>query len=214
MKLLLILLLGPAMLGAALLPASPAGAQSLIAATNSAEAAAVIRDAGADQADLIRNAIGLGVADPVELVFALVTPASSAAETNRIANALTSAAPRRADEIAASTAIAADVSGDEARLVGLIRALMQALNVAALNDEAREEEKREVLAALLSVTNPELRLALADAIAGGDGAALLAAIGDGPETAAITPPPRPFGEPPIGLTLTPGSAAQDAPSAN
>ena len=89
-----------------------------------------------------------------------------------------------------------------------------ALAAAPLTEAEREAETREVLAALLSVADPEFRIVLADAVAGGDGAALLAALGDGPETAAIIVPPRPFGEGPSGLTLTPGNAAQDAPSAN
>ncbi len=195
---------------------SPAQADSpaLIEAASAAEAASVIRAASTGRAELISDAVGLGVADPVELIFALVSPDTSPSETELIANALTLAAPRRADEVAASTAIAAGIISDKARLTGLIAALVSALNAAPLDDAAREEEMREVLAALLSVTDPNLRVALANAVAGGDGAALLASLGVGPETAAITPPRRPFGEGPAGLTLTPGAAAQDAPSAN
>ena len=207
-------LLFTAILGASLLLVFQTRAQSLIEAKSTAEAAAVIRAADTGRADLIGDAIGLGVADPVELIFALITPETPAGEGERIAHALTLAAPRRADEVAASTAIAAGVVGDEARLIGLIDALVSALAAVPLSDADREAETREVLAALLSVADPELRVALADAVAGGDGAALLAALGDGPETAAVIAPPRPFGEGPSGLTLTPGNAAQDAPSAN
>lgn len=203
-----------AALGASLLSFADADAQALIDAKTTAEAAAAIRAAGAAQADLIRDAVGLGVADPVELVFSLVSPATSVTDAESIARALTLAAPRRADEVAASTAIAAAIVNNEARLIGLIEALLGALAAAQISDAAREEETREVLAALLSVTDPALRLALADAVSGGNGAALLAELGDGPETAAIIVPPRPFGETPSGLTLTPGNAAQDAPSAN
>jgi len=209
MKLLL-----TAAMAAAFVSPSLAHSQTLIEATTTAEAAAVIRAAPDGRADLIRDAVGLGVADPIELIFALINPDTSPNEAERMANALTLAAPRRADEVAAATAIAAGIVSDEARLTGLIAALINALNAAPLDDAARREEVREVLAALLSVTDPDLRAALADAVAGGDGAALLASLGDGPETAAIQAPRRPFGEGPAGLTLTPGNAAQDAPSAN
>lgn len=200
--------------GAAVLASSPADGQTLLNATSAAEAASVIRAASGGQADMIRDAVGLGVADPVDLVFALVSPATPRDEAELIANALVLAAPRQADEVAASTAIAAEIISDEARLTGLIAALITALNTAPLDDAARQEEVREVLAALLSITDPDLRIALADAVAGDDGAALLASLGEGPETAAITAPRRSFGEGPAGLTLTPGNAAQDAPSAN
>ncbi len=207
------LLLTAAVAMAVLSPLQAHG-QTLIEATTTSEAAAVIRAAPDGRADLIRDAVGLGVADPVELIFALISPATSPSETEQTANALTLAAPRRADEVAASTAIAAGIVSNEARLTGLIAALINALNAAPLDDAARQEEMREVLAALLSVTDPKLRIALADAIVGGDGSALLASLGDGPETAAVLAPRRPFGEGPVGLTLTPGNAAQDAPSAN
>lgn len=203
-----------AAIGVALLQPLNADGQTLIDTSSAAEAASVIRASVDGKANLIRDAVGLGVADPVELIFALVSPDTSPAESNLIANSLALAAPRRADEIAASTAIAAGIVSDVARLTGLIAALLDALNAAPLDDAARAEEVREVLAALLSVTDPDLRIALANAIAGGDGAALLASLGEGPETAAITAPRRPFGEGPVGLTLTPGNAAQDAPSAN
>lgn len=203
-----------AAISAALLQPLNADGQTLIDATSADEAAFVIRTAVDDKADLIRDAVGLGIADPVDLIFALVSPDTSPAESNSIAGSLTLAAPRRADEIAASIAIAAGIVGNEARLTGLIAALLDALNAAPLDDAARAEEVREILAALLSVTDPDLRIALANAVAGGDGAALLASLGEGPETAAITAPRRPFGEGPAGLTLTPGNAAQDAPSAN
>lgn len=203
-----------AAISAALLQPLNADGQTLIDATNADEAAFVIRTSVDDKADLIRNAVGLGIADPVDLIFALVSPDTSPAESNLIASSLTLAAPRRADEIAASIAIAAGIVGNEARLTGMIATLLQALNSAPLDDAARVEEVREILAALLSVTDPDLRIALANAVAGGGGAALLASLGEGPETAAITAPRRPFGEGPVGLTLTPGNAAQDAPSAN
>ena len=191
-----------------------ARSQTLIEATTAAEAIAIIRAAETGRGDVIRDTVGLGLADPVDLVFALISPETPVREAERVAFAITLAAPRQADEVAASTAIAAAIVSDESRLIGLIGALLDALDMTPLEDVAREEERREVLAALLSVTNPELKLALADALSGGDGAALLAALGEGPETAAIAPPARPFGEGPVTLTLTPGSAAQDAPSAN
>lgn len=209
MKLLL-----TAILGASFLYASGAVAQSLIEAKTTADAALAIQTAEVGRADLIRDAVGLGVADPVELIFALVSPVTAAGEVEEVARALTLAAPRKADEIAAATAIAAAIVDDEDRLISLIDALLTGLAAAPLNDAARAEETREILAALLAVTDPELRIVLADAVAGGDGATLLAALGDGPETAAINAPSRPFGDGPLGLTLTPGSAAQDAPSAN
>ncbi len=209
MKLLL-----TAAVSAVLLSPVQANSQTLIEAASAAEAASVILAASEGRADLIRDTVGLGIADPVDLIFALISPDTSANDTELIANALTLTAPRRADEVAASTAIAAGIIGNEARLTGLITALIAALDAAPLDDAERAEEVREVLAALLSVTDPDLRIALADAVAGGDGSALLASLGEGPETAAITPPRRPFGEGPAGLTLTPGAAAQDAPSAN
>ena len=209
MKLLL-----TAAIGASLILPTAARSQSLLEAQSTAETSEIILAAETGRAGLIRDAVGLGVADPVELVFALITPQTPAGESEEIAGALTLAAPRRADEVAASAALAADIVGDEGRLIGLIDALLGALAAAPLDEAARAEETREVLAALLSVADPELKIALADAVAGGDGAALLAALGGGPETAAIALPPRPFGEGPVGLTLTPGSAAQDAPSAN
>lgn len=191
-----------------------ADAQTLIEAKDTADAVAIIEAAGPERIALIGDAVGLGVAEPVELVFALISPATPAREGEQIARAITLSAPRRADEVAASIAITAAIINDESRLVGLIQALLGALAAAPLTDEARKEEAREVLAALLSVADPDLRIALADAVAGGDGAALLAALGEGPETAAVNAPQRPFGDGPFGLTLTPGSAAQDAPSAN
>lgn len=209
MKLLL-----TAAVSAVLLSPVQASSQTLIEAASAAEAASVILAASEGRADLIRDTVGLGIADPVDLIFALISPDTSANDTELIANALTLTAPRRADEVAASTAIAAGIIGNEARLTGLIAALIAALDAAPLDDATRAEEVREVLAALLSVTDPDLRIALADAVAGGDGSGLLASLGEGPETAAITAPRRPFGEGPAGLTLTPGNAAQDAPSAN
>lgn len=200
--------------GAALLSPLHADSQTLIGATNAVETAAVVRAATDGRAGLIRDAVGLGVADPIELIFALVTPATPPSESEMIAHALILAAPRRADEVAASTAIAAGIVANEERLIGLITALKAALKAAPLDDAAREEEEREVLAALLSVTDPTLRVALANAVAGGDGTALLASLGDGSETAAIASQRRSFGEGSDSLTLTPGNAAQDAPSAN
>lgn len=209
MKLLLI-----AAIGATFMSPVKADVQTLVEATSSQEAAIVIRAAKANRPDLIVDAVGLGAADPVELVFELISPQTSSAESEMIAGALTTASPRRADEVAASVAIAADITSNETRLIGLIAALLAALDFSPLDEAARQEEVREVLAALLSVTDEGLRLALANAVARGDGAALLASLGEGPETAAVTPPVRPFGDAPVGLTLTPGSAAQDAPSAN
>ena len=66
-------LLFTAILGASLLLVFQTRAQSLIEAKSTAEAAAVIRAADTGRADLIGDAIGLGVADPVELIFALIT---------------------------------------------------------------------------------------------------------------------------------------------
>ena len=209
MKLLL-----SAVIGALSLAPAGGDAQDLVAANTTADAAKVILAAPNDRVRLIETAGGLGVADPVELVFALITPATAAADSEAIAHALTLAAPRRADEVAASTALAAAITDEQGRLVGLIAALMSALAASPLDEATRSEEAKEVLAALLSVTDPRLRKALADAVSSGNGAALLAALGEGPETAAIIPPPRPFGDPPAGLILTPASAAQDAPSAN
>jgi len=169
---------------------SDAAAQSLIEATSSTEVVAVI-ETSPNKTDLIRDAVGLGAADPVELAFALVSPVTPAIEDELIAKTLTLAAPRRADEIAASVVIAAAIADDQGRLVGLITALIGALAASSLTDAERREETLEVLAALLSVTDPELKVAIADAIAGGDGdgASLLAALGEGPETATIDDPP-------------------------
>ncbi len=188
--------------------------QGLIAANTTAEAAQAILATTSDRARLIETAVGLGIANPIELAFALITPTTLASESEAIAGALTQVAPRRADEVGASVALAAAITDNQTRLVGLITSLMSALSASSLDDAERSAEAKEVLAALLAVSDPKLHLALADAVAGGDGAALLVALGEGPETAAITTPPRPFGDTPAGLTLTPGSAAQDAPSAN
>jgi len=197
------------------LQCAAAQAQSLIDVTSSAEAAVMIRANPEQSALIIATTIGLGVADPVTLVFELIAPQTPSAEANATAAAVTIAAPRAADEVAAATALAAGITADEPRLISLIRALAAALQATDWPPDDQAAEMLEVLAALLAVTYPSLRMALADAAATtpAGGAALLAALGKGPKTAAITAP-RSFGTPPISLTLAPNNAAQDAPSAN
>lgn len=198
--------------------AAAAPSPGLVEADGPADVAAlVLSDPGA-AAETLLAADLLGLGDPVAVIFAALSPETPAAEAEALAVAAVTATPQAADQIVAAVIAATDIGANQARLNALIAAIMPALTTAGLTPEVLATEVLEILSALASLADPGLLPGLADQIAaltpdpGDDGGSLLAALGPGVETGATQ---TPFGDsPPPALTITPASAAQDAPSAN
>lgn len=183
----------------------------------------------ADAAELMRAAAALGLGDPVDVVFAGLTPETPDAAAGALAGAATAAAPTSADIVlAAAIAVAAPEGGFD-RLAALLRPVALAVEAAELAPAARAAEVAEIMAALAALTPPAGLPRLAALLAAitreaDDAETLLAALATGVETGALRPPfrrPPPFvgpvgkaGRGPFPLVLPPGRAEDDAPSAN
>lgn len=209
-----------------------APAPGLIAAGGPGDVAALVGAEPANAVDTLRAAALLGLGDPVDVIFAGVTPATPRAEAEALAGAAVAAAPDLAEQVAAASIVAAGIEGDLARLAALAAAVIAPLLAAELTPAARGAEIREVLIALLSLADPALAAPLAEAVAAltpdpaDDGAALLAALAPSLQTGAVNPgqgPGRGFGaRPDIPVVLPPRLPEiarprrpdRDAPSAN
>ncbi|MEM7267630.1 MAG: hypothetical protein AAF401_00105 [Pseudomonadota bacterium] len=201
-------------------------ANSLIEARDAEDVAKAMTAAPGDAARIYEAAEALGVADPVDVVFAALSPGDAIDRIASVIGPIIEASPRAADEAAGAAALAADLITRPETLPVLAERAIQSVYSTPIPTAAKREEAVEILTALLTIAPPEFRdriaQAAADTIAlltGIDVAAadLLSEIGGSVETGAVaTVGSRGvFREAaPVRLILTPDSAAQDAPSAN
>ena len=196
--------------------ATAAPSPGLVDASSPEDLVALALAEPATAGETLAAGFGLGLGDPVSVVFAGIGPATPAADAEALAAAIVAADPPAADLVAASSLSALGPVA-ATRATGMVIAIIEALEAALPPGDELEAEIIEVLAAVAGLLDPAALPALAAAIAEAtaaddDGATLLAALGPGVETGAIA---TPFGDG-AGATpvVTPDSADQDAPSGN